>query len=100
MANYNGHYEDSSGNILLPIGGGMAAAVESGSTASQAYTKGSYLFFNNRLCKAITAITSGATLSIGTNISQVSLGSEMKDHLVASNGVAFTLQDYINGAYN
>lgn len=100
MANYNGHFEDSSGNILLPIGGGMAAAVESGSTASQAYTKGTYLFYNNRLCKATTAISSGASLSIGSNLSSVSLGSEMKDHLVASNGVAFTLQNYIDGVYS
>lgn len=100
MATYNGHFEDSSGNVLLPISGGIAAAIETGSTASQAYMKGTYLFYNNRLCKATAAISSGASLSIGSNISYVSLGAEIKDHLVASNGVAFTLQDYINGAYS
>mgnify|MGYP003310833540 CR=1 FL=1 len=50
MATYNGHFEDSSGNILLPIPSGAAATVETGSTASQAYTVGSFLYFNNRLC--------------------------------------------------
>ncbi len=89
MATYTGHNEDSSGNILLSIGNGMTATVETGTTASQAYTKGSYLFFNNRLCKATSAISSGATLAIGTNLSQTSIGQEITNHLRASNGDEF-----------
>ena len=96
MATYNGHNEDSSGNILLNIGNGMTATVELGSTASQAYTKGAYLFFNNRLCKASSAISSGATLAIGTNLSQTSLGAELTSHLRASNGDEFYF-DYKDG---
>ena len=89
MATYNGHNEDSSGNLLLSIGNGMTATVETGTTASQSYTKGSYIFFNNRLCKTTTAITSGATLSIGTNLSQTSLGAELTSHLRSSDGKEF-----------
>ena len=99
MANYNGHFEDSSGNILLPIPSGGAATVETGSTASQAYTKGAYLYFNNRLCKATTAISSGATLAVGTNLSNVSLGSELSAHMVASDGTEFSFQTLVNGGY-
>ena len=98
MATYNGHNEDSSGNILLSIGNGMTATVETGTTASQAYTKGSYLFFNNRLCKATTAISSGATLAVGTNLSQTSLGAELTSHLRSSDGKEFYF-DVKDGTY-
>ena len=98
MATYNGHNEDSSGNILLSIGNGMTATVETGTTASQAYTKGSYLFFNNRLCKATTAIASGATLAIGTNLSQTSIGQEITSHLRSSDAKEFYF-DVKDGKY-
>ena len=98
MATYNGHNEDSSGNILLSIGNGMAATVETGSTASQAYTKGALLFFNNRLCKATQAISSGATLAVGTNLSQTSLGAELTSHLRSSDGKEFYF-DVKDGTY-
>lgn len=96
MATYNGHQEDASGNILLSIGNGMTATLETGSTASQAYTKGAYIFFNNKLCKASTAITSGATLAIGTNLTQTSIGAELSSHLRATNGDEFYF-DYKDG---
>lgn len=98
MATYNGHNEDSSGNILLSIGNGMTATVETGTTASQAYTKGTLLFFNNRLCKATTAISSGATLAVGTNLSQTSLGAELTSHLRSSDGKEFYF-DVKDGTY-
>lgn len=98
MAIYQGHNEDSSGNLLLSIGNGMTATVETGSTASQAYTKGSYLFFNNRLCKAASAIASGATLTIGGNLTQTSLGAEITSHLRSSDGKEFYF-DVKNGKY-
>lgn len=100
MANLQGHFEDANGNILLPINSGEAATIETGTTASQAYTKGTYLFFNNKLCKATTAIASGNTLTIGSNLSQVSLGGEISSHLIASNGTVFTLQNLKDGVYN
>ena len=98
MAIYQGHNEDSSGNLLLSIGNGMTATVETGSTASQAYTKGSYLFFNNRLCKAASAIASGATLTIGGNLTQTSLGAEITSHLRSSDGKEFYF-DVKDGSY-
>ena len=98
MAIYQGHNEDSSGNLLLSIGNGMTATVETGSTASQAYTKGSYLFFNNRLCKAASAIASGATLTIGGNLTQTSLGAEITSHLRSSDGKEFYF-DVKDGTY-
>lgn len=98
MAIYQGHNEDSSGNLLLSIGNGMTATVETGSTASQSYTKGSYLFFNNRLCKAASAIASGATLTIGGNLTQTSLGAEITSHLRSSDGKEFYF-DVKDGKY-
>lgn len=100
MSNYLGHFEDASGNILLPIPSGATATIENTSTASQAYTKGSLLYFNNRLCRATTAIASGNTLAVGTNLSYTTIGAETSGHLVASNGTEFTLQNLIDGAYS
>lgn len=96
MATYNGHQEDASGNILLSIGNGMTATLETGSTASQAYTKGSYLFFNNRMCKATSAITAGDTLEVGTNLGLTTIGDELTSHLRADNGDEFYF-DYKDG---
>lgn len=100
MATLLGHFEDSNGNILFPINGGETSNIEAGSISSQAYTKGMYLFYDNKLCKATTAIASGNTLAIGTNLVQVTLGSEISSHLVASNGTAFTFQNFLDGVYD
>lgn len=100
MATLKGHFEDASGNILLPITGGEVSKIETGNIASQAYTKGTYLFYNNKLCKTSANITSGSALAIGTNLTQVTLGGEITAHLVASNGTEFTLQNLIDGVYN
>ena len=100
MANYNGHFEDSNGNIVLPIPSGATATIETSSTASQAYTKGALLYFSNRLCKATKAIASGATLAVGTNLSYTSIGQELSAHMVTSTGVEFSFQTLINGGYN
>jgi len=44
------------------------ATVESGSTASRAYSVGELVYVNGDLYKVITAIASGATFTVGTNI--------------------------------
>ena len=98
MSIYNGHNEDSSGNILLSIGNGMTATLESGTTASQAYTKGSYVFFDNKLCKVTQDITSGTTLEIGTNLAQTSIGTELTSHLRSNDGKEFYF-DVKDGSY-
>ena len=53
------------------------APVESGTTASQAYTVGSLLVYQGRLCKATSAIAQGNTLAIGTNIAYDTVASEL-----------------------
>lgn len=55
------------------------ATVESGTTASQAYTVGDYLVYNGQLCKVISAIAQGDTLTVGTNIEATSLTSDLSD---------------------
>lgn len=100
MAIYKGHFEDSNGNVLLPLPAGAVTAIEKTSTASQSYTKGEYIYFNKVICKVTQTISSGDTLAIGTNLIQVTLGLELTSHLVASNGVEFTLQDYLDGNYS
>lgn len=47
-------------------------------TASQAYAKGDYLIMSDKLYKATTAIVSGATLTVGTNITQTSVAEELE----------------------
>ena len=50
MADLIGHYENANGDRLYPIISGAAAFIENGQRATQAYSKGSYLYFKNKLC--------------------------------------------------
>lgn len=43
------------------------APIEDGATASQAYAAGAYFFRNRQFCTALTAISSGAAFTLGTN---------------------------------
>lgn len=78
MATYNGHQEDSNGNILLPTPHSMAY-IEMGATATRAYAKGDLLVFNNQLCQASGTISEGATLTIGTNILTTTLSTQLSN---------------------
>ena len=95
MSNYNGQFQDSGANILL--GTPHSYANIEGSTASQAYIKGQMIVYNNRLCEVISAITSGDTLTIGTNIAYKNVG-EIGKQLVANDGTGFYF-DVKDGAY-
>ena len=53
------------------------ATVESTSTASQAYSVGDYLVLKGQLYEVTTAITSGETFTVGTNISATTVGDEL-----------------------
>lgn len=55
-----------------------SANIESGTTASQAYVVGDYLVYNGQLCKVISAIAQGDTLTVGTNIEVTTSGGEFK----------------------
>lgn len=64
------------------------ATVESSSVSAHAYVKGNMLVYNNQLYRAKTAIAVGATLTVGTNIEAVSVGT-LSNMLTASNGNQF-----------
>lgn len=98
MSTLKGHFEDSSGNIILPIPAGAASTVELGTTASQSYTAGSYMYHGDRFKKVTSAISSGGTIS--GRVSETNIGTEMTAHFVASNGVEFSFQTLVNGGYN
>ncbi len=100
MATFNGHFEDSNGNILLPIPSGATATVENTNIARQNYSPGSFLYFQNRLCRVTQTIASGNTLEVGVNLSYTTIGVEMTSHFMASDGTEFTLQDYLDGNYS
>lgn len=53
------------------------ATVESSSTASRAYSVGSYLVYNGILYRVTAAISSGQTLTPGTNITATNAGAEL-----------------------
>lgn len=57
------------------------ATVESGSTASRAYSVGELVYVNGNLYKVITAITIGATFTVGTNIQSANVSGTVKDAL-------------------
>ena len=59
------------------------APIEDGSTASSAYTAGSYILHEDVLYKTLTDIAAGDTFTVGTNIEQVTIGEEM--HSLAKN---------------
>ncbi len=98
MSTFKGHFEDSSGNLILPIPAGATATVETGANASQAYAKGAYLYHGDRFKKVTSAIASGG--AIASKTSETTIGTEMAAHYVASNGTEFSFQTLINGGYN
>ena len=54
------------------------AYVETGTTASRGYPKGTYVFVNNILYKAKTQINSGTTFVVNTNIEAETVGAALK----------------------
>ena len=55
----------------------MIAPVEDGDTASKAYAQGSYLIRNGVFYKVTSAIASGGTFTVGTNISATTVATEL-----------------------
>ena len=104
MANYNGHFEDSNGNVILPTPHSYTSVIETSMTASQAYAIGDYITINipnglNHLYRAKAAIARGNTFSVGTNIVITDVAT-LNKKLTTSGGVEFTLNNLINGNYN
>ena len=67
---------------LEPIKG-FIASEECGDTAGKAYSAGEYFLHDNQLCKALTGIESGATLTLNTNYAVTTIGAELYSALNA-----------------
>ena len=68
-------------NISAKANKTMIAGVETGSSATRNYNKDDYIVISNSLYKAITSISNGTTFS-GSNVSEVTVGAELKRALV------------------
>ena len=64
------------------------ATIESSSVASHAYVKGNMLVYGGQLYRAKTAISVGSTLTVGSNIEAVTVGT-LSNMLTATNGNQF-----------
>ena len=104
MANYNGHFEDSNGNVILPTPHSYTSVIETSMTASQAYVVGQFVTICipnglNHLYRVTATIAVNDTFAVGTNIESITV-SNINEMLTASDGTTFTLQDYLDGNYN
>ena len=60
------------------------ATVESGTTASRAYSAGELVYVSGTLYRVKTTIASGATFTVGTNIEVSNISNELKDQILLS----------------
>lgn len=95
-------------NLATAISGGSdkvpktdIATVEPTNTASRAYSVGELVYVNGNLYKVITAITIGATFTVGTNIQSANVSGTVKDALDKVNTVEIlaTTRDSYNGVW-
>jgi len=66
--------------------------IESGTTASRAYSVGELVYYNDSLYDVITPIANGATFTIGTNIKATNISDKLKDSLILSADVSIAKQ--------
>ena len=81
------------------------APIETGLTASQNYTVGDLICWNNLLYKASSAIASGDTLAVGTNLTATTIEDELKNIELTgiydiSSGTASNTPDKIASSVN
>jgi hypothetical protein len=76
MSTYQGYEKDSVGNILLPTTHSIAD-IEFTSTASRAYQIGELVVFDNKLCQVTQVISSGGTITLGTNVVSTSVDEQL-----------------------
>lgn len=63
------------------------ATVESGSTASRAYSVGELVYVNGQLYKVITAISLGSAFTVGTNIQSTSVSDALESSNILGSSV-------------
>ena len=72
-------FDDVEKAVSLRVPISMLGADESGrTTASQSYASGDYFYKDGYMCKALTSISAGATLTLNTNYSQGTLADILK----------------------
>lgn len=54
------------------------ASVENSNTASQAYAVGDYMIWRGGFYRVVSAISSGGTITLNTNVTKTTLGAELK----------------------
>lgn len=86
--------------IQNKAGVSMVALIETGTTASRAYTAGQYFLKDNQFCKALTSIASGETLTLGTNYAVTTIGEELFGSSGGSSIITTTATLTVNGWSN
>ena len=71
------------------------ATVESGTTASRAYSVGELVYVSGTLYRVKTAIASGATFTVGTNVELSTVSDAIKPEPIES-GVFRVLNPYLH----
>ena len=99
MSTYKGHLEDSSGNLMLPVSPDVAP-IETSNRASQSYAVGDFLYYNHTLYKVTSAISSGGTISPGSNCTATTVGAELKNsssgNIQVASGVTSSANQTVN----
>ncbi len=88
---------DNLNGALIVIRNDITQFIETGSTASRNYGIGDLIIYDGRLCKTITPIASGATFTLGTNLSYTSLRNEFAEITDATEITAFANNWETNG---
>lgn len=73
------------------------ATVESGTTASRAYSVGELVYVSGTLYRVKTAIANGATFTVGTNIEVASVSNTLITQLAKKNMVESNVFTFTNG---
>ena len=66
---------------------GDLATVQSSTTASRAYAIGEYLIMSQKLYRVTAAISSGGTITVGTNVVQTTVASELANNALYFTGI-------------
>ena len=77
------------------IDGKNIATLESSSTATQSYEIGDYIIYNGTLYKVTAAIAVGGTITIGSNVTPVTVSSELKSINSSISVLPSTLSDFV-----
>lgn len=85
MSVYQGLEQDQLNNILLPTTHSIAD-IEYTSTASKAYQVGDLMVFNNQLCQVTQTISSGGTITLGTNVLSTMVSEQLANIRVYIDG--------------